>query len=192
MNIPASLQPLAELFQMLDGKGQLWSPSRQFLGLLSSNPNHPNSIINPDGVHGSPHSLISIHNPKGLYGGSQGTYSPYNINSVNPPIIVYKGKPLLVVTWNCNISTNGLKIINADLMIAIYEELSTSSSKPWLSSPQTAPSYVEAFAKTKLLANSLFGVSLSGMQTPKTSNKSASQRSVKSWPIVLHNNSVAL
>jgi hypothetical protein len=130
MNIPEALQPYVVLFQVLDGYGQIWSPCGQFLGLLSSVQNNPNSIINPYGSYGSPHSPTSIQNPQGLYGTSEGIYSPYNPNSVNPPVIFYQGHPLLLLTRNLNIFTNDLTIVDPDLMLTIYEELSNSKPAP--------------------------------------------------------------
>ncbi len=130
MNIPKALQPYVDLFQVLDGYGQIWSPCGQFLGLLSSIPHNSNSIINPYGPYGSPHSPISIQNPQGLYGTSQGIYSPYNPNCINPPVIFHQGHPLLLLTRNLNIFTNGLIIVDPDLMLTIYEELSNSKPEP--------------------------------------------------------------
>jgi hypothetical protein len=129
MKIPGSFKHYVEMFKVLDGKGQLWSPSGQFLGLLSSDPNNANSIINPEGEYGSPFSLKSIHNPHGVYGGSNGINSPFNPNCINPPLILYKGKPVLVVTNNPNVFTNGLKAIDPYIMLGIYEEFSNAKSK---------------------------------------------------------------
>lgn len=130
MKIPGVFKPYVTVFRILDGYGQLWSPSGQFLGLLSSDPHHPYSIINPLGNYGSPHSSTSIHNPQSLYGGANGIYSPYNPRCINPPIILYQGDPVLVLTWNLNVFTNGLNIVDADLMLAIYEQFSNSISQP--------------------------------------------------------------
>lgn len=128
MKIPGHFKRYVEIFQSIDGKGQLWSPSGQFLGLLSSNPNDANSIINPEGEYGSPFSGNSIHNPQGMYGGSDGIKSPFNPNCINPPIILYNGQPIFVLTINPNAYTNGLKTVDPYLMLAIYEELSHAKS----------------------------------------------------------------
>ncbi|HEY9603881.1 MAG TPA: hypothetical protein V6C85_19855 [Allocoleopsis sp.] len=129
MKIPGVFKPYVVIFRILDGYGQLWSPSGQFLGLLSSDLHHPYSIINPLGNYGSPHSSTSIHNPQSLYGGANGIYSPYNPDCLNPPIILYQGDPVLIVTWNLNVFTNDLNIVDADLMLAIYEQFSNSISQ---------------------------------------------------------------
>ncbi|MCA1994118.1 MAG: hypothetical protein LDL41_19035 [Coleofasciculus sp. S288] len=129
MKIPDALKPLVERFQVLDGKGQLWSPSSQFLGLLSSDSHHKHSIINPQGEYGSPFSPTSIQNPQGQYGGSDGMYSPFNPNCSNPPVILYQNQPVIVVTSNPNVFTNGLKRVDPYLMLAIYEELASAKLK---------------------------------------------------------------
>lgn len=130
MDIPKAFEPYVVLFQVLDGYGQVWSPSGQFLGLLSSVRQNLNSIISPYGPYGSPHSPISFQNPQGLYGSTEGIYSPYNPNSINPPVIFYQGQPLLLLTRNLNIFTNNLIIVDPDIMLTIYEELSNSKPHP--------------------------------------------------------------
>ncbi|HAA30544.1 MAG TPA: hypothetical protein DCE56_26245 [Cyanobacteria bacterium UBA8553] len=130
MKIPGVFKPYLVVFQILDGYGQLWSPSGQFLGLLSSNQRHLNSIINPKGPYGSFYSPSSIQNPQGLYGSPEGIYSPYNPHCINPPVIFFRGQPLLVLTRNLNLYTNGLNIVDVDLMLTIYEELSNFPPEP--------------------------------------------------------------
>ena len=130
MKIPRAFKPYIVVFQILDGHGQMWSPSGQFLGLLSSNQRHLYSIINPRGPYGSFYSPTSLQNPQGLYSSSDGSYSPYNPNCINPPIIFYQGQPLLVITRNLNLYTNGLNIVDVDLMLTIYEELSRFPPEP--------------------------------------------------------------
>jgi hypothetical protein len=129
MNIPVAFQPFVEVFKALDGHGQLWSPTGQFLGRLSSDPHNKHSIINPQGVYGSPFSEESIHNPRGFYGGEGGIYSPFNPNCINPPVILYQSQPRLILTSNLNVFTNGLKAVDPYLMLAIYEELSNATPK---------------------------------------------------------------
>lgn len=130
MKIPAAFQPYFEVFQALDGHAQLWSPSGQFLGRLSFKADYINSIINPKGDYGSPYSLTSIHNPQCQYGGEKGKYSPFNPNSKNPPIVFYRSQPLLVVSTNLELHTNGLKIIDPYLLLAIAEALSDVTPAP--------------------------------------------------------------
>lgn len=129
MKIPSAFKPLVELFQVLDGKGQLWSPSGEFLGLLSSDPHNKHSILNSQGDYGSPFSAKSIHNPQSPYGGTSGIYSPFNPNCINAPVVLYQGKAVLVVTSNPNVFTNGLKSVDPYVMLGIYEELANVESK---------------------------------------------------------------
>lgn len=121
------VESFIELLKNLDGQGQLWSPSGQFLGRLSSNPNELNSIINPYGFYGSSFSATSIRNRSGQYGGFQGIYSPFNPNCLNPPFISGDGQRLLVVTRNPNISTNGLRSVTPDFLLAAYEILGNNN-----------------------------------------------------------------
>jgi hypothetical protein len=130
MKIPAAFQPYAEVFQVLDGYGQLWSPSGQFLGLLSSQADNTNSIINLDGEYGSPFSLSSIHNPQCQYGGEKGKHSPFNPNCNNPPIVLFRNQPIFVLSSNFNLYTNGLKIIEPLLVLGIYEAFADLNSQP--------------------------------------------------------------
>jgi len=65
-----------------------------------------------------------------LYGSPEGINSPYNPNGINPPVIFFRGQPLLVLTRNLNLYTNGLNIVDVDLMLTIYEELSNSPPEP--------------------------------------------------------------
>ena len=130
MKIPTVFRPYIEVFQLLDDQGQLWSPSGQFLGRLSSQAEHINSIINPEGDYGSPYSLISIHNPQSQYGGEKGEYSPFNPNCQNPPIVFYQSQPLFILSNNFNLYTNGLKVIDPYLVLTIYESLVNTSPDP--------------------------------------------------------------
>ena len=124
MKIPAVFQPYVEIFQAIDGHGQLWSPSGQFLGRLASDSYQINSLINPRGDYGSCYSQTSIHNPECDYGGDKGQYSPFNPSCKNPPVVFYRSQPLFVLTCNLRLYTNGLKIIDPYLTLAIYEALS--------------------------------------------------------------------
>ncbi len=130
MQIPTAFQPYVEVFQALDGYGQLWSPTGQFLGRLCSKSDYINSILNPKGAYGSPYSLTSIHNRECLYGGDNGKYSPFNPNCEKPPVVFYRSQPLFVLSLNLNLKTKDLKIIDPYLVLAIYEALSDSVPEP--------------------------------------------------------------
>jgi len=114
---------ILEFLQAIDGTGQLWAANGQFLGLLSSNANDPNSIINPYGLYGSQTSLTSIRNPSCSYSGIAGICSPYNPISIYPPSIVYQNQAVLVVTRNQTLITNGLEVVDPDLVVGIYEAI---------------------------------------------------------------------
>ena len=96
---------IIEFLQAANGDAQLWAADGQFLGTLSSNTSDPNSIINPN-TFGNPFNHLSIQNQSWLYGGSLGLYSPYNYFSSNPPVIIYQGQPVLIVTKNQGVETN--------------------------------------------------------------------------------------
>lgn len=148
MKIPTIFQPYVELFQAIDGHGQLWSPSGQFLGRLCSDIHKSNSIINPDGEYGSPYSLTSIHNRECEYGGETGEYSPFNPNSKNPPIVFYRCQPLFIITTHLDLYTNGLKLIDPYLMLTLYEVLSSLIPKP---APNSSPTLIRSSASVEEL-----------------------------------------
>jgi hypothetical protein len=117
---------ILEFFTSVDGIAQLWAADGQFLGILSSNQSDPNSITNPN-TYGSFYSYHSIKNSASLYGGACGLYSPYNITCINPPVILYQGQPMLVVSKNQSVLTNGLSIIDPDLMLSVYTQVTSQN-----------------------------------------------------------------
>jgi hypothetical protein len=76
--------------------------------------------------------FYSIQNPCGMYGGVCGFYSPYNISSFNPPIVLYQNQPVLVVTRNSYIQTNGLPVVDPDLILSVYAQLAANYQHPAL------------------------------------------------------------
>lgn len=122
-----TVETYIEFLKKLDGAGELWSPSGQFLGRLESKPHSFYSIINNHGFYGSSSSKTSIRNSSSQYGGFNGIYSPFNPNCSNPPIISYSGQPLMVVTRNPKILTFGLNSITPDFMLSVYEVLGRSA-----------------------------------------------------------------
>lgn len=110
----------------INGVGQLWGANGQFLGLLSNNQYDSNSISNPHGMYGGEHGLYSISNPHGMYGGQHGLYSPYNSFCLNPPIIFFQGQPVIIVTRNAYIQNQGLAVIDPDLLLGLYAQLTSS------------------------------------------------------------------
>ncbi|AUT03906.1 hypothetical protein CLI64_27915 [Nostoc sp. CENA543] len=114
----------------MNGVAQLWASDGQFLGTLSSNLYDPNSISNPHGMYGSSQGIYSIRNSYGLYGGLYGVHSPYNNYCINPPIILYQGQPVLMVTKNSYVMSNGLPVVDPDLLLGLYAQLSHSIPTP--------------------------------------------------------------
>ena len=72
----------------LDGQGELFSyDGRTYLGLVVSDSQRADSLINPEGAYGSATSVTSISNPDGPYGGGDSPTSAYNPQAPHPPII---------------------------------------------------------------------------------------------------------
>lgn len=110
----------------VNGVAQLWGANEQFLGVLSSNQYDVNSISNLHGIYGGQYGLYSISNLHGMYGGQSGLYSPYNTFCLNPPVIFYQAQPMLMVTRNSYVQTNGLPVVDPDLVIEVYAQLKSS------------------------------------------------------------------
>ena len=122
---------------VFDGKLELYAQDGRFLGLLSSQYNDPNSILNPS-KYGSISYINSIYYPHGVYGGQYGQHSPYNRYCRCPPVIVFQQQYLGLVTKNKDVVTNGLTIIDPDLLISIYTNL---EDRPYISLPSTSFSH---------------------------------------------------
>lgn len=114
-----TLQDLIEL----DGKLELYARDGQFLGLLSSNRRDPNSIVNLS-TYGNAQNINSIYYKHGIYGGEYGKYSPYNAYCLYPPAIVFQQQCLGMVTKNKQTIDNDFTIVDPDLLLAIYSNLS--------------------------------------------------------------------
>ena len=97
----------------LDGLGNLYSyDGKTSLGLVSSDCNAPDSIVNASGPYGSAASDTSIANPQGPYGSSDSPTSAFNDQSPKPPIIWTWGSD----TWSfvAFVSTNSAKAPRID------------------------------------------------------------------------------
>ena len=97
----------------LDGLGNLYSyDGKTFLGLVSSNCNAHDSIVNASGPYGSQASDTSITNPQGPYGSPDSPTSAFNHQAPKPPIIWTWGSD----TWNfvAFVSTNSAKAPRID------------------------------------------------------------------------------
>lgn len=109
----------------LDGKLELYAQNGRFLGLLSSDISDPNSIINVR-TYGNDHNINSIHYEHGIYGGRYGLYSPFNQCCLYPPTIVFQQQHIAIVSKNKYILDRALTIVDPDMMIAIYINLSNN------------------------------------------------------------------
>jgi hypothetical protein len=124
---------LAQDLITLDGQMGLVAQDGNFLGLISSDTNHPNSIINPN-TYGNPYEN-SIYNHNTQYGGQHGLQSPCNSSCLNPPILMdINDKHLALVTRNYNLIANGLDIIDIDFILGIlwglaYQQRSNSNEQ---------------------------------------------------------------
>ncbi|MDM9380454.1 hypothetical protein QUB80_07025 [Chlorogloeopsis sp. ULAP01] len=117
---------LIDFLVNVNGIAQLFGGDGQFLGVLSSNTYEANSILNQYGFYGGQYGVFSISNPYGLYGGQWGVYSPYNPYCTYPPVIIYGNNPVIIVTRNPYVQTNGLPIIDPDLLLGVYAQLTQS------------------------------------------------------------------
>ncbi len=118
-----------EFFHSMNGVAQMWAADGQFLGILSSDPADPYSIINPDGIFGSLRGIYSIRNTNRPYGNTSGIYSPYNFECIHPPFIFYQQEPVLAVTKNHRLrhQLNNLPIIDPDLVLELYLKFANSA-----------------------------------------------------------------
>lgn len=111
---------IVDFLVSVNGVAQLWAADGQFLGVLSSNLYDQNSISNPHGIYGGSYGMYSIQNSYGLYGSQYGLYSPYNIYCLNPPIVLYQGQPVLIVTRNSYVLSNNLPVVDPELLLGVY------------------------------------------------------------------------
>lgn len=121
---------ILEFLRSIDGLGQLWAANGQFLGILSSNQYDQNSICNQNGIYGSSHSATSIRAEYSMYGGEYGVYSPYNSYCVQPPAIFFQNRTVLVVTRNRYAVTNGVQIVDPDLLFIAYSSNAHAALNP--------------------------------------------------------------
>ena len=140
-----TVETYIEFLKKLDGVGELWSPSGQFLGRLESKPHSFYSLINVHGFYGSSASGTSIRNTSSKYGGIQGIYSPFNPHSSNPPFISCSNQPVMVVTRNPQILSFGLNSITPDFLLAVYEILGRAK-------PQEVSRKLLALRRTRVTA----------------------------------------
>lgn len=71
-----------------------------YLGLISANEFHPDSICNAGGAHGSEASETSIRNPHAKYSSQHSGVSAFNQFAARPPIVERDGRTLGYLTLN--------------------------------------------------------------------------------------------
>jgi len=88
LTLEPTLPTIDALVTELDGRGIVYSyDGTRHLGLISSDENHYDAIINPIGPYGRADSPCSIHNREGAYGSLTSDTSAYSPSAQQPPII---------------------------------------------------------------------------------------------------------
>ena len=130
---------LQEFLLSINGYATLVASDGTFLGVVSSNQCDINSICHPHAQYGSPYGFKSVRNQHTMYGGSHGISSPYNPHCIQPPVIVYNGRVVLIVTRNTNLSfigvsssaygwIQGVPLVDPDFLFAVYGCLGTTTA----------------------------------------------------------------
>jgi hypothetical protein len=117
------MSELAQALIALDGQIGLVAQDGNFLGLICSDPNHPNSIINPD-TYANPYGN-TVYNHNSPYGGIHGLQSPCNDSCLNPPILMdINDKHIALVTRNYSLVGDVSDTIDIDFILGILYGLS--------------------------------------------------------------------
>jgi hypothetical protein len=111
MSIQEVIQTVQQLVA-LDGQMIVVANDGRYLGLVTGDLQHPESINNPYGEYGSATGMYSTQNPCGLYGGTNAIYSPYNPHTLMPPNLVVNQQPILVLTANQTLSPTSRMELN--------------------------------------------------------------------------------
>lgn len=98
----------------------IYAADGRYLGILSSNNFHPDSISNEFGLYGSPLSVTSMFNKLSQYGGRFSLLSPFNQYSVNAPIVYLNAQPVAYISINEFIP--GARIDTAELFVYLGRE----------------------------------------------------------------------
>ncbi|QSJ14157.1 hypothetical protein JYQ62_19665 [Nostoc sp. UHCC 0702] len=111
----------------MDGRMVVIAADETYLGLLTSDISHPESICNPQGNYGSLHSTTSTQNPHSIYGGMHGLYSPYNPYCLQPPQLIANGQNAGVLSSNQNLpERHDISLIIGILLGARFSTKSTA------------------------------------------------------------------
>jgi flagellar motility protein MotE (MotC chaperone) len=117
-SISSDVDKRIEFLRQLDGQLHLISQDNKYLGLLSSDVYERDSICNSSGKYGNQYDSNSIHNQFGSYGSEFSSDSPYSEHGQSPPVIVFQGQAIAVVTRNKYLASDLPKIDPSELLFA--------------------------------------------------------------------------
>lgn len=129
--IPQFVQQMAAL----DGQMIITAADGQYLGILSSDLQHPESVLNFNCSYGCPYGMTSTQNPNSVYGGANGIYSPYNPNSIQPPQLLINGQAVIVATMNQNLQSQ-LPKVDLSLLLGVLLGARYGAGNSYSQSPQ--------------------------------------------------------
>ena len=109
MNLPLEIKSRMALHESF-----LLSSDYNYIGRLSLNKFHPESVCNQYGVYGSRYSSKSITNQYSMFGSPYSTLSPFNPYTLTPPYIVCRG--VIVGRLSKNAFLNGY-VLDPDQII---------------------------------------------------------------------------
>ena len=89
-----------------------------YLGRLSLNTSTPDSISNNENIYGSHFSSISFKNRYSIYGSPSSSLSPYNPNTLTPPVIYLRGEKIGCLSKNVNLTNRVDPDVLNDWMIS--------------------------------------------------------------------------
>ena len=89
-----------------------------YLGRLSLNTSTPDSISNNENIYGSHFSSISFKNRYSIYGSPSSSLSPYNPNTLTPPVIYLRGEQIGCLSKNVNLTNRVDPDVLNDWMIS--------------------------------------------------------------------------
>ncbi|ABA24701.1 hypothetical protein Ava_D0036 [Trichormus variabilis ATCC 29413] len=111
----------------LDGQMVIVAADGTYLGIITADVSHPESICNPQGNYGSIYSTTSTQNPNSLYGGAHGIYSPYNPHCVQPPQLIVNNQNAGVISINPHLPQRERHDLNMILGILLGARYSAKS-----------------------------------------------------------------
>jgi hypothetical protein len=98
--LPGSREKVIKMRAILEG-GTLVADNGEFLGRVTRDDGHPDSLFNPDGKYGSRESKYSIWSPKCKLADAHRPLSPHNPRTKTPPKIMSRyGEFIAYLTVN--------------------------------------------------------------------------------------------